>query len=232
MGDLDTKPKIPAYVSYKTFYNFLNGLRESGVPAQIDKSMMTAMSGSGQSAMIGSLEFLKLIDSNGQPAPELQQLVDSEENNRGAILRSVLEGSYPFLFGGTIDLKRATTKQVEEAFRSQGISGSTVVKCIAFFLAAAKTAGIQVSPHVKTPALVRNPVKRGGQGGLPDDRGADVDADEDDDGDAGTTRRLKLPLLGKPDVTLIVPADFNADDWKFLKPIFELYMERMLKDQQ
>jgi len=227
MGEQEGKLKIPAYISYKTFCNFISGLRESGVPAQIDKSMMSAMSGSAQSAMLGSLEFLKLIDSKGKPAPELQQLVDSSDNDRGPLLRTVLEGSYHFLFLGTIDLKRATTKQVEEAFRSQGISGSTIVKCIAFFLAAAKDAGIQISSHVKTPPLIRSPGGKRSAQGSTEDR---PELEDEQEEELTNTRRLKLPLLGKRDVVLIVPADFNAEDWKFLKPIFELYMDRMLKE--
>lgn len=230
MAENDTKAKIPAYISYKTFTNFINGLRESGVPNQIDKSMMSGMSGSGQSAMIGSLDFLKLVDAKGAPAPELQQLVDADDKTRPSVLRSVLERSYHFLFAGTIDLKRATTKQVEDAFRGQGISGSTIVKCIAFFLAAAKDAGVQISSHVKTPALVRNATKRPTGVGGSDNR-QDLPDEEEFDTDAGATRSLKLPLLGKRDVTLIVPDDFNSEDWKFLKPIFEMYMDRMIAEK-
>jgi hypothetical protein len=38
-------------------------------------------------------------------------------------------------------------------FREYEISGSTLSKCISFFLAATRDAGIQVSPHVKAPTV-------------------------------------------------------------------------------
>jgi hypothetical protein len=231
MADADTKPKIPAYVSHKTFTKFISDLESTGLPNQIDKSIMQNMSGSGQSAMIGSLEFLKLIDSKGIPTKALHQLIDVAGEDRVITLRSVLEGAYPFLFTGGLDLKRATTKQMEEAFRNQGISGSTVIKCISFFLAAAKEAGVAVSPHIKTPPLVRTAPRRTATP-APQGERSDEGGDEDGaDGDDESTLRLKLPLLGKRDVVLTLPADFNEDDWKFLKPIFESYMDQLLKQQ-
>src|SRR5690606_23652198 len=145
----------------------------------------------------------------GEPSKELQQLVDSPEEQRGTLLRPVLERSYSFLFNGSIDLKRATTKQVEDAFRAQGISGSTVVKCMSFFLAAAKAAGIQVSPHVKTPARPRATTKRPAN--------ADTTTPEQrDDADLSTPlapppgmRALRFQLFYKPDEVPTVPEDFS-----------------------
>jgi hypothetical protein len=231
MAEPDSKPKIPAYISHKPFTKFINDLELVGLPNQIDKSMMQKMSGSGQSALLGSLEFLRLIDSKGIPTESFHQLIDAKGDSRKAILRSVIEGAYPFLFGGGLDLKRATTKQVEEAFRDQGISGSTVVKCIAFFLAAAKEAGIAVSPLVKTPTLARPAGRRTASSGAQDARSDDPADDDDGDVEDETTVRLKLPLLGKRDVVLLLPADFNDEDWTFLKPIFESYMDQLLKRQ-
>jgi hypothetical protein len=192
------------------------------------------MSGSVQSAVTSSLEFLALTDSKGIPSKELHQLVESEEKDRPAILRSVLINSYPFLFSGPLDLKRATTKQVEEAFRAQGVSGSTIVKCIAFFLAASKEAGVQVSPHVKTPTLVRTAVTRK-QSSL----ASAAQPDEDEDADKGVgseveipsgMQQIRLPLLNKDAVILALPTDFNSDDWKFLRPILEAYITRLVGD--
>lgn len=227
MSENDRKTKTPAYAPFKSLMNFINSLKENGVPTQIDRSMMGGMSGSSQAALITSLEFLNLISDNGAPAKELQQLVDTEENKRGPLLSSVLERSYPFLFSGAIDLKRATTKQVEEAFRSQGASGSTVVKCMGFFLAAAKAAGITVSPHVKTPTAPR-PVKRPPAPGQP----ASEDDGEEDYAPAVGSRSIKLPVVGKQgNVVLTFPDDFTPDDWKFLQPILQAYMDRMFNEE-
>lgn len=228
MNEKDTKAKTPAYAPFKTFSNFINGLQENGMPAQIDRGIMSGMSGSAQSAVTGTLEFLRLVDESGVPTKELHQLVETKEDNRGPLLRTVLERSYPFLFSSAIDLKRATTKQIEEAFRSQGVTGSTIVKCIAFFLAAAKAAGIPISPYVKTPPLVRTTTKRAAtqtsQMGGVDDQTGEYEAPPG-------MRPLKLPLVGKQDVVLLLPDDFSEEDWKFLKPILEAYIARMFNEQ-
>ena len=227
MNHKDTKIKTPAYVAYKTFTNFINGLQENGTPSQINRSIMGGMSGSAQSAIIGSLEFLRLVTNTGEPTKELQQLVESKEDDRGPLLRPVLERSYHFLFSSAIDLKRATTKQVEEAFRSQGVTGSTVVKCIAFFLAAAKAAGIQISPYVKTPTLVRAATKRAA---TPASQASGVDDQTGEYEPPPGMRPLKLPLVGKQDVVLLLPEDFSEEDWNFLKPILEAYITRMFNE--
>lgn len=226
MTEESPKVSTPAYVPFKTFSSFINGLSENGIPSQIDKSIMRNLSGSVQSALVSTLEYLKLIDKAGKPAPQLTQLVESKEKERADILRSVLENAYPFLFSGALDLKRATSKQVEEAFRLQGAAGSTAVKCIAFFLAAAKEAGVQISSHVKTPQVVRNsPPKRSNGGGAT--RPKEEEEEEEESG-AGT-KKLQLPLPGKGNVIFTIPADLTKEDWDFLKPIFEQYMDRLLK---
>lgn len=227
MNDKDSKAKTPAYVSFKTFNNFINGLQEKGTPSHINRSIMSGMSGSAQSAIMGTLEFLSLVTETDEPTKEFQQLVEIKEDNRGPLLRSVIEKSYPFLFSSAIDLKRVTTKHVEEAFRTQGVSGSTIIKCIAFFLAAAKAAGIQISPYVKTPTLPRSATKRPATS---NGQTASIDSQTDEYEPPAGMRTLKLPLLGKQDVILLLPDDFNEEDWTFLKPILEAYIARMFKE--
>jgi hypothetical protein len=231
MEDNEPKRGTPAYVPHKTLSNFINSLKENGTPSQIDRSVLKSMSGSDQSAILGSLKYLGLISEQGVPTTDFQQLIDSDEEHRRPLMRNVLTKAYAFLFSGSIDLKRATTKQVEDAFRDQGISGSTVVKCMAFFLAAAKEAGIGVSPHVKTPAPVRsNPPKprTGGntQGAVP---GESHSQNLETPAAAGM-KQLKIQLMDKPDVTVTLPDSFNSEDWAFLEPILKAYIMRMLKE--
>ena len=224
MNEDKTKPLSPAYIPFKTFINFINGLRDVGVPTQIDKSIMRGMSGGAQSAMMKALEFLRLVESDGKPTKELTQLIESEDNNRRPLLQAVLERAYPFLFSNSINLKRTTGAQVEETFRAQGVSGSTVVKCMAFFLTAAKAAGIEVSQHVKTPKIVRNVGRRqSSSSSASSDKEPDLPTQELPSG----MQQLRLPLPGKPDVVLLVPEGFSQKDWAFLKPILEAYISRM-----
>lgn len=149
------KTVLPPYISYKTLTNFINGLRETGIPHQIDKSVLRTMSGAVQSATIASLKFLGLINSSAIPTKHLKQLVETDGDNYIAALKDVLVESYSFLLKNGINIEQATGTQVENKFKEQGVSGSTITKCVAFFLAAAKDAGIKVSSHVRPPAIKR-----------------------------------------------------------------------------
>lgn len=175
MSENSAKNPTPAYVSYKAFTRFINTLRDGHLPSRIDRSILGAMSGSGQSALLGSLEFLGLIDAGGKPQPVLEQLVTLNGAQYDAKLKELLLASYGFLLK-EMDLRRATGAQVHEAFRKQNVQGSTAVKAIAFFLAAAKDAGIEVSKHVKPPVTTtqRRTSQRGSLRAS--------DEDEDDEG--------------------------------------------------
>jgi hypothetical protein len=222
------KPMTPPYVPYTTFSNFINKLAGSVIPAQIDPSMMMNMSGGVRSALMRTLEYLKLIEKGGKTTAEITQLVESDEKNRETILRYVLMNAYSFLFSGDVDLKRATTKQVEEAFRAQGAQGSTTVKCIAFFLAAAKAAGIQVSAHVKTPSTQRGSTPKRSK--VEEVSAVAQDSEGSDQRMQSDARQLRLPVPGKDDVILVFPKDFGKADWDFLKPIFEAYLAKMFDE--
>ena len=197
MTEQNSKIATPAYVSYKAFVRFINGLRDH-LPSRIDRSILAGMSGSGQSALIGSLEFLGLIDQGGKPQPALEELITLNGAQYNAKLKELLTASYAFLFEG-IELKRATGSQVHDAFRKKNVQGSTAIKAIAFFLAAAKDAGIEVSKHVKPPGAIRSPTQR-----RPGQRGAgrlnEEDGEEEDDqshgGGAGLPSDVHPALAG------------------------------------
>lgn len=75
-------------------------------------------------------------------------------------MREVLVSAYEFLFSAEgFNVTRDSRDQLENQFKQAGVSGDTVRKCIAFFLAAAKDAGIEVSPWFGTPRTGR-PARR------------------------------------------------------------------------
>ncbi len=111
---------------------------------------MSSMSGALQSQLTTTLRYLGLIKTTGQPSDLLARLVNSEGPERAKVMREIVTTSYPFLFD-SFDLKNATPRMLEEQFIDAGASGGTVDKCVLFFLAAAKEAEIEVSPHVKNP---------------------------------------------------------------------------------
>lgn len=151
---------VPPYLSFKTFSSFIQGLKV-GIPTRIDRSVLNTMSGAVQGHLMSALRYLGLVSAHAVTTEKLASLVNSEGPERERVLSGILKEGYPFLFAEpTFDLQRATTGQLEEAFRKVGASGETIRKCVAFFLAAAKAAGITVSPYIKTSGITRAPSNR------------------------------------------------------------------------
>ncbi|MCH7922481.1 MAG: DUF5343 domain-containing protein [Nitrospinae bacterium] len=138
---------VPPYLPYKTFKNFIEGLRVA-MPGRIDRSLMGTMSGAMQSQVLKALEYLDLVSPHGLPSERLNRLVNSEGPDRQKVLREILLKGYPFLFEEGFNLQTATARQLEEQFSESGVSGDTIRKSIAFFLAAAKDADLTLSPFV------------------------------------------------------------------------------------
>ena len=65
-----------------------------------------------------ALKVLTLVDADGHPSNELEDLVHAEGDARRALLRRILERFYTPVFD--LDLARASKGQFHEAFRSFG----------------------------------------------------------------------------------------------------------------
>src|SRR5450755_4690264 len=139
---------VPPYVPYRSFRNFIDSLKQ-GIPARIDRSVMSSFSGALQSQLTTTLRYLGLTKESGHPTDLLPKLVNSEGPERVKVMHDILTTSYPFLFGN-FDLKSATPRMLEEEFSNMGASGGTLDKCTNFFLAASKDAGVETSHHLKT----------------------------------------------------------------------------------
>jgi hypothetical protein len=140
--------KTPPYIPFKTFSSFISSLEESGVPHQIDSSLLPKMSGSNRSGLMGALRYLGLTSDNNNTNLSLEKLVSAKGPQRSAELKQVLQGAYGFLQDNKLDLKRATPALLSDAIEAEGATGGTKIKSVAFFLKAAKEAGIEVSPHI------------------------------------------------------------------------------------
>jgi hypothetical protein len=146
---------VPPYLSFKTFKNFIDSLK-AGIPTRIDRTILSSMSGAVRSQLMAALRYLGLVTPHSVTTEKLAALVNSEGVEFSRALAITLKEGYPFLFHD-FDLLRATTGQMEEAFRKAGASGETIRKCVAFFLSAAKAASLPVSPHIKTSSVSRAP---------------------------------------------------------------------------
>ncbi len=150
---------IPPYVPYRTFVTFLDSLKV-GVPSHVDKSVLKSMSGGVQAWLKASLRALRLIDAASVPQDALHKLAAAEGAVRKRLLKSLFTSTYGFLVP-SVDLAVTTPAKLESAFFDTGASGDTVRKSIAFMLAFAKDAGVELSPHLlKRGAMSRRTPRR------------------------------------------------------------------------
>lgn len=142
MADVNGKTLTVPYVPYKTFVATLDSFAKF-MPHRIDTSIWSSYSGGMRSQLLSAYKFLGLITDDGTPKPELKQLAD-DEAGRPALLREILKRSYVDLL--KLDLSKATPSSFDAELRKYGLEGDTHRKAMAFFLAAAKVAGIPLSP--------------------------------------------------------------------------------------
>jgi len=151
----EEKLPAPAYVSFRTFRNFLDWLGEEGVPSRIDRSFWgQKFSGAAAGQLLATLRFFGLIDENGVPDPFLETMAKDGEQ-RKVMLRSLMERYDSALEG--VDLERATAGELDERFRRYNVSGGTLDRAITFFIQAAQYCGIPLSPHITKRKRVARP---------------------------------------------------------------------------
>lgn len=230
MASTNDKVLTPPVISHMSFTGFLNSLRDAGtVPTRIDKTLMPKASGSQQSGMLAALRFLGLIDEIGKPKEQFKPLVQAQDDARKPLLEAIVRESYAFLFNDPeFDLHHASSGEMTQKFRNLGISGSTLTKTIAFFLAAAKEYGIPVSPHVKAPPP---PPPKNGSAGKKSAKGLDepsrpLDGKIGDDEDDQEVERFEIPLPGKRSAKIIFPRGLDADDWAMLQIMLGAFVKR------
>jgi hypothetical protein len=144
-----SRKRLPPYISYRTFHNFLEGL-EQGIPSRIDRSYWgERFSGSTGIQLMAALRFLGLVDTNGVPNEGLKQLVMSRGEARTEHLRNITNEAFAFLLLSNFDLQTATYSQLQELFHyTFQLTGDVSRKCIKFFVALAGDSGIPLSPFI------------------------------------------------------------------------------------
>ena len=156
------RKKLPPYVPYRTFINFIDGLRIA-LPQIIDRSLMKSMSGTTQGQVISALEYLGLITDTGEVTEKMGRLVNSEGAEREQTQKEIIKSGYAFLFEDDgFQIKRATQQQLDGLFSQEGVSGDTLRKAVTFFIKASKDAKITLSPHVTKARISKSsPAKPG-----------------------------------------------------------------------
>ena len=141
--------RLPPYVSYRTFRNFIEVLQQ-GIPARIDRSYWgDKLSGSTGTQLVAALRFLGLVDSDGMPTSRLKQLVSAKGVQKTEALRQISSEAFAFLLQGSFDPQTATYAQLEEVFHSTyQVAGDVARKCTKFFIELANDAGIPLSRFI------------------------------------------------------------------------------------
>lgn len=164
------RKRLPPYVSYRTFQNFIEGLQQ-GIPARVDRSYWSArLSGSTGIQLMSALRFLGLIDANGTPTSQLRLLASAKGGQRTEILKQVTTEAFSFLMRGSFDLQSSTYAQLQEAFHNTfELADGVNRKCVKFFVEIATAAGIPLSPFiskrlrtVRSSAGTKTPIRKRG----------------------------------------------------------------------
>ena len=160
----------PPYVSYRTFWNFLDSLRQA-MPARIDRSYWgDKLSGSTGGQLVSALRYLKLVDFNNVPTLRLKQIIFAKDQQRINLLQQLHAEAYGLFAESGFDPASATYAQLQEIIEQRfQISSEVARKCIKFYLGLSSEAGISLSPFVmkKTRAMrLTSPVKKVRKNGL------------------------------------------------------------------
>ncbi len=144
-----SQKRLPLYVSYRTFQNFVEGLQPA-IPSRIDRSYWgDRFSGSTGTQLMSALRFLGLVDANDVPTNRLKQLVSARGERKTEVLREITREAFSFLLQGSFDPQTATYSQLQEIFsHTFQLTGDVSRKCIKFFVAIATDAGVPLSPFI------------------------------------------------------------------------------------
>lgn len=237
MANETKKNDPPPYIAFSTFLSFIKGLGKTGVPSRIDKSLLRNMSGGNQSALLAALKWFGLINEIGEHGKPLESLVAAGDA-AGDVFRELLPVAYKFMSDGSIQLDRATGAQVEEKFRAYGLSGSTVVKAMAFFISACKEAQIPLSAHIKLPKVLRanglGKAKKARQQAADDNTDGDDADDKDNDGIPDTMPgfvKIPIPLHGMDDGAVFLPDNMTNTQWAYALKITKFLIENYRLDE-
>ena len=149
MEQPNTSEFKPPYLSFQTFWAFIQELASKPLPPQIDRSMMDTKSGTDQSNILSTMRAFGLIDESQAVMPFLQQLVRTDEIQQKRAIGEVVKLLYPHQL--EISAQNGTEKLLYDSFEQDfGVTGDTRRKAVTFFLHAARFGGMELSPHFPT----------------------------------------------------------------------------------
>jgi hypothetical protein len=138
------QPTSPPYIPFKTFLNLILRMEE-GAPPRLDRSYLASQAGGLHQPIIAAFRYFGLIGPANEVLPELEELAQSGDalpQRVGALIR----GRYAWAHLGSTN---ATQQMLDDAFRAQGLSGSTLRKAVTFYLHASRYSDLPLSRFYK-----------------------------------------------------------------------------------
>jgi hypothetical protein len=139
----------PPYPPYALFIRVITELAEIGIPRKIRTSTFPELPDGARSSLLGALQYLGLIEEDGIPTPRLPEFAKAGELDRPKVWKPIIRAAYSFVFNDDrFELSQATAEDLAERFRNEHVSGGTLNKAVAFFIALTTDAGIPISPSL------------------------------------------------------------------------------------
>lgn len=141
------KLPVPAYGSYAGMKSQITRMRENGVPPILDRSFFGSISGSLVAQIRGQLRFLGLIDAEFKPTSTLRAIEGTDDAQAKEMLKRAAEQAYATQVA--LAQQNGTHGQLVDSFKKAGLTGETINRAIAFYLALTEDLGLPKSPHFK-----------------------------------------------------------------------------------
>lgn len=147
---MDTEESIfrPPYMSFQTFWNFIEELAAKPLPPRVDRSLMKNKSGTDQNNLTMALTSFGLTDDEGHVQPSLASLVATPSEDRLAAFGKLIDRFYAAPLA--VSRENGTTADLSKSFSDTWpsiASADTRRKSVTFFLHAARATGIELSVH-------------------------------------------------------------------------------------
>ncbi len=119
------------------------------MPARVDRTYLRDLGFSDSTILTirTGLYFLGLVDDQDEPTERLRSMVSVEDGSANRALKQMIEEVYQPALAG-LNLETSTIGLLQERFARWGADNNVGHKCVSFFLALAKDAGIPLSPYL------------------------------------------------------------------------------------
>jgi hypothetical protein len=213
----ENRQPTPPYIPLKTLTNFVNKLKEKTVPPRIDRTVLGRYSGSVAGALIPALKFLALIDDEGKTSDKMRALVESYGSDTWKeTLKKTIDEAYSNIIGA-LEIGSATKGMLEDEFKKTGAEKSVVSRCMTFYVAALREAGVNVSPHITEIQRGKRDQFKKKTPKIKPEQPADALDGEKGIKDIPGTVQFNIPVLpGKSPITVVIPKNISDEEWNIV----------------